>query len=226
MDIEKAIKKSWDNLEAKIGQPLEGEDRKKITELAGGEPVLPEFVECYVLGLDNLLKAHDIFKRVERRGPEEDSIMTKGTIGVKAAQIATQRFQRRVAIAEFVLFSIYTSFELFIPLAKNEPLPKKRINWREMITEWNQDYPSDTMTSTTVFRITFYKILREEKILQEILRRYLAETEKFQQVLRSATEQLQQLEQSERFQELPLSVKEKYYQSVNWIYQLSRKEPQ
>jgi len=83
---------------------------------------------------------------------------------------------------------VHTAESLFIPLFKGTRIPKFRINWKEMLKEWNQTHPSDTMTSTQVFRTTFYRILREGEVLQEILNRELTEEKKFLQVISSAVE--------------------------------------
>jgi len=187
MNVEKAIKKAWDKVVAQVGPP-DDSARRKITELAGGEPVLgdSEYVESFVLAIDNLLQAHNIFKRIEKGGTDKDSTMAGRKTGIKAAQIAAQRFQRRVDIAEFVLFSLYTPSELFIPLANNKPLPPKRIDWKTMLAEWNGIHPLDIMTGPGVFRATYGRILREGKVLQEVLERELAEEKTFQQLVCSA----------------------------------------
>ena len=139
-------------------------------ELAGGEPPLadPEYVECFVLAIDNILEAHNIFKRIEK-GETGESFKKSKNMGLKARKISAKYFRRRVSIAEHVLFGIYTTHELLLRLQCNRPLPKRRINWKSTLFEWNKKRPSDIMSSTNVFRTTFYRILREHNVMKQLL---------------------------------------------------------
>lgn len=199
MDIEEKLKEALDKLEsepiiedakdkvsAKIGKPITIKD---LHELIGQLPdvMVPQFREDFQTDIANLLRVIKIVDTIRKRKNHKESALKTKT-GVKAAQIAAQRFQRRIDIAEFVLFRVHTAESLFIPLFKGISLPKFRINWKETLKEWNQTHTSDTMTSTQVFRTTFYRIMRETEVLQEILSRELAEEKKFLQIVHSAVE--------------------------------------
>ena len=201
MDLEKAIKKGWDKLEAEIGAagPIEGQDREKLEEWVGECPDIEvaEFVEDYLYDLEKTLRLVKILKHLWEGKNVKSSTMAKTKVGVKAAQIANQRFQRRVAIVKFVLFRVYNAFEMFLPLIMNESLPRKCIHWKRMVVEWNQEYPSDIMTSANVFRTTFYRILREPEVLQRIIVDVMVGDKAFLQGLQSILEIFQKMEQPE-----------------------------
>lgn len=215
MNTRDKIKKAWDRLEATVGK-IDDKTRQEFEEIFGIPPTISDsvFVQEFIDEINKSRKLIEIAHRLRRMKTDEGHAIASRKIGAKAAKIATQRFQRRVGIAEFVLFSIYTFKELYIPLANNELPPKKRINWKETITEWNQTHPSDPMTNTHVFRTTFYRILREDEVLKEILRREFAEERKVVKLWQSARSSIEQFEQSEEFQKLPSSIKEEYYRNI------------
>ena len=235
MSREEKFRKAWDNLESepiikdakdklstKIGKPISVED---LNDLIGGIPdiMVGEFVEDFQLDVKMRLELITKVDRIrQRKTVKESTIKTK--TGVKAAQIAAQRFQRRVDIAEFVLFRVHTPHSLFSPLSMGKPIPKFRIDWKATLKEWNQTQPLDQMTNPHVFSSIFSRILTEDEVLQEILRREMVKQLEILQLQNSVYEQLQQLEQSERFQELPLSTKELYYKNAKWIYLLIMRE--
>lgn len=178
MDLEKAIRPIWRMMERDLGlTAIPDEARDTLIELAGGEPAIADDIECLKEGLTNMWKGHQVLKRLENSNP-----LTERSAKVKRGG---KHFQRRVYIASFVLFAIYTPPELFIPLIRNEPLPKERINWKRIFNEWNQAHPSDQMTSVSVFTAEFYRILRDKEVLAEILRKEIVETEEFLQLVQS-----------------------------------------
>ncbi|MFC1970461.1 hypothetical protein ACFLV0_00765 [Chloroflexota bacterium] len=200
MDLEKVIRKQWEKLEAQVG-PMGYEDKAKVEELVGGEPVLndPEYVECFTLAIDNLLAAHTIFKRIERGGTVNESAKVKN-VGVKATQIAEQRLWRRATIAAFVVFQTYHLLEVWLPLMMNDPLPNRRIPWKELLMEWNKKYPKDIMSSTDTFRTTFYRILREPDILVQMIVIYMAGDESFLQKVKKSVDAFRAIDQSKEGQ--------------------------
>jgi len=172
MDIEKAIKKCWDSIEAQIGLPIiEGSGRKMIEDWANIPMTKdPVHLEDALLDLERFNKAVKIVNYLRKGKPDKKSTKVKG-MGVKAHQIAVKNFQRRVSIAEFVLFNMYTTHELFYNLYTNKHLPKRRIDWKAILSEWNKKHPSDIMSTTNVFRTTFYRILREQNVLADVLKK-------------------------------------------------------
>jgi len=192
MDVDKVIRKVWHKLETEIG-PIPDEYREDIAELAGGEPVLDdaEYVECFVLEMGIILKAHKLFKQIEKGTVESNKESKLSKRG--------KRFERRAYIGYFILSRLYTTPELYYPLFNRRPITKRRIDWQRMQSEWNDAHPSDTMKSPDVFRTSFYRIMREDEVIQEIFRRVKAEMDKFM----------------EKFKELSNTLKEKHAQLEN-----------
>ena len=229
MDAEKAIKKAWEKLYAQIGTaaPIEGADLDKLENWVGKLPdiAVEEFAEDYLYDLEKFIRAIEIIDSI-RRSMGNKSLKVKKTMGIKAAQIAKERFQRRVDIAEFVLFRVYDPIEFYGPLLMNVgTLPKRRINWKEMVKEWNQEHQSDIMTSTDVFRATFYRILREPDVFCGVIARNMERANDWWQQLESLVGKFRRWEESDGYQralrELPADKVERYRKVVDGLYRLN-----
>jgi hypothetical protein len=189
MTKEDEIERAWDKVASEFGVgALDEKIRKELEES------LPPLIRSDTAFVSDYLQ--DLYARLEWVTMANKIRRTTGKVSIEESkpQKKGKRFERRVYIASFVLFRIHTPESLFIPLFTGKPIPKFRIDWKAMFNEWNQEHPSDTMSSPTVFRTTFYRILRESEVLQEILKRELAEEKILKQVVYSADKALKVLE--------------------------------
>lgn len=177
MDVDKAFRPIFKEIERKTKRRLSDTQKKKLLQMVGGEPWEPGDVRG---GKAALREQFTVWKNVLL------DITEKGLTNNQRTGKNNKWFERRVYIASFVLFRVHTPESLFIPLFKGTPIPKFRIDWKAMFKEWNQEHPSDQMTSIPIFSAEFYRILREKEVLAEILKREIVEENEFLQLQEAA----------------------------------------
>lgn len=180
MDINKVLKDAISKIEAQLGLTKIDESGLKMIEEWANIPMYNDdaHMEDALLDLKRFIRAVEIINYLRKEKPNKIS-KKHNEMGVKAHQITIKNFQRRVSIAEFVLFGIYTTHELLFNLFSNKPLLKHRINWKLTQSNWNIKHPSDIMSNPNVFRTTFYRILREPDVLDEVLKKAMTKQWEF-----------------------------------------------
>ena len=180
MDIEKRIRDIWHKHEIEVGQRIRPEFREAVKELIGSD----YYDEDHMRDLDGLISEY--IKLAMAWGGLSSS---KGSAVDSSKRRYHKCFERRVYLAEFVLGAIYTPHELFIPLLENASLSKRRVDWKKMVIEWNESNPSDQM-SLSVLKVEFYRAIKEDAVMREILAREWRETESYLQLVEQARDSL------------------------------------
>ncbi|MFC2017156.1 hypothetical protein ACFLUD_01930 [Chloroflexota bacterium] len=178
MHINERIKDVWEKQEKALGHRLNIEFRREVEELMPGYNK-----EVYLEDLNAMIPSY-VKLAMALKLPDSGKKDSAPTTSKGKNQ---KYFERRVYIADFILSRIYTPSELFIPLYENTPMPKRHIEWEGIITEWNETNPSDQM-KWPALKSAFYKAIKEDVVLQEILAREFRDTESFLESLKQFRE--------------------------------------
>lgn len=157
-NFEKDKEAIWTRWEKALGMPLSQDFRDSIeanVEVIAGEP------DIALKDLDGLIK--EFFDKRELLEYFSSRKKPKGSTPKKRYQ---RCFEKRLYLVEFVMGR---RLPIASWLSKSFAL-RKRFNWKQICTEWNEAHPNDHM-SLEALKVRYYHAITEEDIQQEYLKR-------------------------------------------------------